>query len=92
MLKNKHPLQYDAVITVPFGAVGISVQGVQVAIELLSQKHAKKTAENKTAEIAGTIEFQRNYFRAMQQSPEVVVAHSEFAKVLGPARLSKEVH
>lgn len=49
MLKNKHPLQYDAVITVPFGAVGISVQGVQVTIELLSQKHAKKTAENKTA-------------------------------------------
>jgi len=49
MLKNKHPLQYDAVITAPFGAVGISVQGVQVAIELLPQKHAKKTAENKTA-------------------------------------------
>jgi methylated-DNA-[protein]-cysteine S-methyltransferase len=49
MLKNKHPLQYDAVISAPFGAVGISVQGVQVAIELLSQKHAKKTAENKTA-------------------------------------------
>jgi hypothetical protein len=38
------------------------------------------------------IAFQRNYFRAMQQSPEVVVAHSEFARVLGPARLSKEVH
>lgn len=38
------------------------------------------------------VEFQRNYFRAMQQSPEVVVAHSEFARVLGPARLSKEVH
>jgi methylated-DNA-[protein]-cysteine S-methyltransferase len=49
MLKNKHPLQYDAVITAPFGAVGISVQGVQVAIELLPQKHAKKAAENKTA-------------------------------------------
>jgi methylated-DNA-[protein]-cysteine S-methyltransferase len=47
MLKIKHPLQYDAVITAPFGAVGISVQGVQVAIELLPQKHAKKTAENK---------------------------------------------
>jgi hypothetical protein len=37
-------------------------------------------------------EFQRKYFLAMQQSPEVVVAHSEFAKVLGPARLSKEIH
>jgi len=38
------------------------------------------------------IEFQRKYSTAMQQSPEVVVAHSEFAKVLGPARLSKEIH
>lgn len=37
-------------------------------------------------------EFQKKYFTAMQQSPEVVVAHSEFAKVLGPARLSKEIH
>ena len=37
-------------------------------------------------------EFQKKYFAAMQQSPEVVVAHSEFAKVLGPARLSKEIH
>ena len=37
-------------------------------------------------------EFQRKYFAAMQQSPEVVLAHSEFARVLGPARLSKEVH
>jgi hypothetical protein len=37
-------------------------------------------------------EFQRRYFAAMQQSPEVVVAHSEFATVLGPARLSKEIH
>ncbi len=37
-------------------------------------------------------EFQRKYFAAMQQSPEVVLAHAEFAKALGPARLSKEVH
>jgi hypothetical protein len=37
-------------------------------------------------------EFQRKYFEAVQQSPEVVLAHAEFAKVLGPARLSKEVH
>ena len=37
-------------------------------------------------------EFQKKYFTAMQQSPEVVVAHSEFARVLGPARLSREVH
>ena len=37
-------------------------------------------------------EFQRKYFEAIQQSPEVVLAHAEFAKALGPARLSKEVH
>ncbi len=37
-------------------------------------------------------EFQRKYFVTMQQSPEVVVAHSEFAALLGPARLSKEIH
>ena len=37
-------------------------------------------------------EFQKKYFAAMQQSPEVVVAHAEFATVLGPARLSKEIH
>jgi hypothetical protein len=37
-------------------------------------------------------EFQKKYFAAMQQSPEVVVAHSEFAGALGPARLSKEIH
>lgn len=37
-------------------------------------------------------EFQRKYFASVQQSPEVVLAHSEFAMLLGPARLSKEVH
>ena len=37
-------------------------------------------------------EFQRKYFAAMQESPEVVLRHAEFAKALGPARLSKEVH
>ncbi len=37
-------------------------------------------------------EFQRKYFASVQQSPEVVLAHAEFARLLGPARLSKEVH
>jgi hypothetical protein len=37
-------------------------------------------------------DFQRKYFASVQQSPEVVLAHSEFAKVLGPGRLSKDVH
>ena len=40
---------------------------------------------------AGT-EFQQKYFASVQQSPEVVLAHAEFAKLLGPARLSKEIH
>jgi hypothetical protein len=44
-----------------------------------------------TPSVSGS-EFQRKYFAAMQQSPEVVLAHSEFASVLGPARLSKEIH
>ena len=57
MLKNKSPLQYDAVVAVPFGAVGIAVQGVQVAIELLPVKHAVKTAEHKiAAKVASQIE------------------------------------
>ncbi len=37
-------------------------------------------------------EFQQKYFASVQQSPEVVLAHAEFAKLLGPARLSKEIH
>jgi hypothetical protein len=37
-------------------------------------------------------DFQQKYFAAMQQSPEVVLAHSDFANLLGPARLSKEIH
>jgi hypothetical protein len=37
-------------------------------------------------------EFQQKYFESVQGSPEVVLAHAEFAKVLGPGRLSKEVH
>ena len=37
-------------------------------------------------------EFQQKYFVSVQESPEVVLAHAEFAKLLGPARLSKEIH
>lgn len=44
---NKLPLQYDAVVTAPFGAVGIFAQNEQVSIELLTEKHAPKPAENK---------------------------------------------
>ena len=55
--KNKRPLQFDAVIKAPFGAVGISVQGMQVAIELLFKKNKPKPAEHKLAkEVASQIE------------------------------------
>ena len=52
---NKLPLQFDAVIDAPFGAVGIFVLKVQtsaeqVSIELLTEKHAPKPAQNKTVQ------------------------------------------
>lgn len=47
--KNKKPLRFDAIVNAPFGAVGISVQGMQVAIELLTEKHPPKPAEHKLA-------------------------------------------
>ncbi len=54
---NKHPLQYDAILLVPFGAIGIAVQGVQVVIELLTEKHEPKPAQHKIAErVAAQIE------------------------------------
>jgi methylated-DNA-[protein]-cysteine S-methyltransferase len=55
--KNKFPLQYDAVIAAPFGAVGIAVQGLQVTIELLPQKHSLKPADHKiVGQVAKQIE------------------------------------
>jgi methylated-DNA-[protein]-cysteine S-methyltransferase len=45
--KNKKTLQFDAIIQAPFGAVGISVQGMQIAIELLTEKHQSRPAEHK---------------------------------------------
>lgn len=54
--KNKHPLQYDAIVIAPFGAVGIAIQGVQVAIELLSDQQEPKVAEHKlTSQVANQI-------------------------------------
>jgi hypothetical protein len=37
-------------------------------------------------------EFQRKYFTSVQESPEVVLAHAEFSRLLGPSRLSKDIH
>ena len=49
MSKNKLALQYDAVVAAPFGAVGIYIQGVQVVLELLPEKHPTKLAQHKVA-------------------------------------------
>lgn len=55
--KNKHPLQFDAVISAPFGAVGIALQGMQVAIELLPKKQPTKPSAHKTvSKVADQIE------------------------------------
>lgn len=64
MSKNKYPPQYDAVVAAPFGAVGIYIQGVQVAIELLPQNHPLKPATSKiTANVASQIEAYFNNAR-----------------------------
>jgi methylated-DNA-[protein]-cysteine S-methyltransferase len=47
---NKLPLQFDAIIDAPFGAVGITALGEQISIELLTESHAPKPAENKTVQ------------------------------------------
>jgi hypothetical protein len=76
----------------------------ELIVEIDELLAAKETPEDKTgvalveqarmlltpAESGGA--FQRKYFGAMQLSPQVVLAHSEFAALLGPARLSKEIH
>ena len=66
-LKNKLPLQFDAIVKAPFGAVGISIQGMQVAIELLSAKQkikpsADKTVERVTKQIEAYFSDARNEF------------------------------
>ena len=48
---NKLPLQLDAIINAPFGAVGIFIFNEQVSIELLTEKHTAKPAENKNVQI-----------------------------------------
>ena len=47
---NKLPLQFDALIDAPFGAVGFFSYGEQVSIELLTEKYTSKPAKNKTVQ------------------------------------------
>ena len=48
---NLRPPQFDAVLPAPFGTVGIFMFDEQVSIELLTEKHAAKPAENKKVQI-----------------------------------------
>ena len=47
-MQNNFPLQFDAVVSAPFGAVGIMLHGEQISIEYVSEKLPRKRAENKT--------------------------------------------
>lgn len=49
LVKKKLPPQYEAIVEAPFGAVGIQIHGVQVAIDLLPKKHPSKRAEHRVA-------------------------------------------
>jgi methylated-DNA-[protein]-cysteine S-methyltransferase len=44
--KNKLQLQHDAVLAAPFGAVAIYAQGMQIVVELLTDKIPAKQSEN----------------------------------------------
>ena len=56
-MQNKFPLQFDAVISAPFGAVGLMLHGEQVTMEYLVEKLPSKRAESKIlSEVAKQIE------------------------------------
>lgn len=46
MVKRNRSLQFDAVVKTPFGAVGISVNGEQVATELLFGEYESSSSEH----------------------------------------------
>lgn len=49
--------QYEAIVEAPFGAVGIQIHGVQVAIDLLPKKHVSKQTQHKVAaQVANQVE------------------------------------
>ena len=51
------PPQYEAVVEAPFGAVGIQIHGVQVAIDLLPKKRESKQTQHKVAaQVASQVE------------------------------------
>lgn len=62
-IKSKKPAnnqllpQYEAIVEAPFGAVGIHIHGVQVAIDLLPQKQVPKQSQHKiAAQVASQVE------------------------------------
>lgn len=66
-MNKSSPPQFDSVVNAPFGSVGISIQGMQVAIELLPTKQPNKSSEHKNAKLAerqieAYFEDAHNYF------------------------------
>jgi len=54
--EKKISLQFDAIVAAPFGAIGITVKGMQVAIELLSTTYHPMTSSKKlAADAAGQV-------------------------------------
>ncbi|MGB4813020.1 MAG: methylated-DNA--[protein]-cysteine S-methyltransferase [Methylophilaceae bacterium] len=52
-MKNRHqnPLEFEAMIVAPFGAIGISAQGFQMEIQLIPEsRDAKTVSKNKLAQ------------------------------------------
>ncbi|MFM9834892.1 MAG: methylated-DNA--[protein]-cysteine S-methyltransferase [Methylophilaceae bacterium] len=47
-MQNKRHLQFDCIVSAPFGAVGLMQQNGQIAIEFISQKLDPKHSDNKT--------------------------------------------
>jgi methylated-DNA-[protein]-cysteine S-methyltransferase len=47
-MQNIHPLQFDCIVSAPFGAVGLMHQNGQVTIEFLSENLNSKPSKNKT--------------------------------------------
>jgi methylated-DNA-[protein]-cysteine S-methyltransferase len=55
--EKKLPPHYEAIVEAPFGAVGIQIHGVQVAIDLLPKKHESKQTHHKVvAQVAKQVE------------------------------------
>lgn len=73
------------------GQIDEALDGREVASETTAGVLIQQSRLLLTPNEAGA-EFQRKYYASVQESPEVVLAHADFARLLGPGRLSKDVH